>query len=278
LPWRRALLGLLAGPALLSQLASPERIPSHNSLTVAALTVVLLFNLAELFERWRRPAASRLSPWLGWTIAGLLALVTLTYFFSSFYKWNPVFFWPRSSPAMEFATPYAALLGLPQQVALRLLAWPFILGTVLLELLLPVLLLCHRTRLAGSLVGLVFHVLMMGQGVVDFPLLIVAFYPLFYPPAEFAALMARCRRRPSALRLGLVLAGSAAGSLALSRSEYVAEFWSGAAAWPVLLLVHSLALHLTLYLVIYVAAALGAALFQPLGRRPSGPPQPAPAG
>ena len=164
LPWRRALLCLLAGPALLSQLASPERIPSHNSLMIAALSLVLIFGLAELIERWRQRGQGRPSPWLGWTIAGLVALVSITYFFSSFYKWNPVFFWPRSSPALEFATPYAALLGLPPQVALRLLAWPFILGTVLLELLLPVLLLWRRTRLAGTLVGLVFHLLMMGQG------------------------------------------------------------------------------------------------------------------
>jgi hypothetical protein len=63
-----------------------------------------------------------------------------------------------------------------------------------------------------------------------------------------------------------VLLGSALGSLALSRSAYVGEFWVGAAPSPALLLIHSLALHLTLYLAIYVAAALAAALLQPLDR------------
>jgi hypothetical protein len=210
LPWRRELLCLLAVTFLLSQLASPERIASHSTLMAGGLLVILLLGSAEWLEgpARRGRSAARRTDWYGWTLTGLAWICALTYFFAFFYKLND--YWlPRSGVALNFlirpVEPIADGLGLlPSfQSALAPVATY---GTLLAESLLPPLLFWRRTRLLGCLVGLVFHLPMVAQGVVDFPSLIVAFYPAFLSLGETREVLRRGLARPGIARLAGTLA------------------------------------------------------------------------
>jgi len=117
LPWRRALFGLLAGPTLLLNVVSPERIPSHNSFMVAATLLGGGLVLGEVVERWARPAAeAERLVWYDLTLGGLRTLAVLTYLFAGLYKLNPEWLNPRTGRATEFLLepllPLAGWLGI----------------------------------------------------------------------------------------------------------------------------------------------------------------------
>lgn len=203
LPRRRELLCLLAPMFFLSQLASPDRIPSHSGLMAGGLLVVSILGAAEWLERLGRRARSAAmgTDWVGWTLAGLACVCSLTYLFACFYKLNPVWF-SSQSPALSFLMFESILARVgPLWGVEGVLAPAAIYGTLLVEALLPVLLLGRRTWAVGCFVGIAFHVPMLIRNVADFPTLIVAFYPAFATRAATEELLRRCRARPAWPRL-----------------------------------------------------------------------------
>ena len=274
LPWRRALLCLLAVPFLLSQLASPERIASHNSLMAGALVVLLVLGLAETIERVTRrgEADAQQTDWYGWTLIGLTWLCALTYAFAAFHKLSPAVFWPPRSQIVQLVLPLLRLLGVPDGITVTYLAYPLIYGTVILEAVLPLLLFWRPTRLLGCFLGLAFHLPQMAVGVLDFPTLIVAFYPLFLSLEEARELLARLLAWPSLPRLASTAVIGGAGVVAISRAAQPNRLHSAAPGLePMLAIVHSALLYATFVLFVHVALTLVA-----WGVRRRATPMPAP--
>lgn len=272
-PWRRALLGLLTVPFLLSNLTIPLGIASHNTLMAAALALILILGLLELVDRVRRPASAPVpgTDWYRWTLVGLTWLCALTYAFAAFHKLNPRWFSPVNSPGVDFVLATLGSLGVPRDAA-GLLGYPIAYGVVLIEGGLPLLLMHSRTRLFGCLLGCLFHLPMLAAGVMDFPIVILAFYPLFLGVEEARALLARCLARPSPLRLACTLAVGGVGAVAISRAEQPNSYYVGSLGLePLLMVAHSALLYLTFFLVVYVACTLAALLMDAYSaRRESG--------
>ena len=266
LPWRRALLIPLAITFPLATLASPERVSSHSSLMIGALAVVLVFALAEIAERagGRAPAGAAATDWYGWTLLGLRWLCALTYAFAAFHKLNSTFLSAATSPAPPFLLRVSQTLGVPGGAA-PFLAPVAIYGAVATEAALPLLLLGRRTRPVGCLLGATFHLIMMARGIMDFPLVILAFYPLFMTIDEARALVARCRARPSPARLVGAVAIAGVGAATLASSVYVRNLHTGSE--PPMTWVHGALLYATFFGSAYVIATVGASL---LGHRPDG--------
>jgi hypothetical protein len=153
---------------------------------IGALTMILILSLAELVDRATRSGRSDDAPtdWYAWTRTGLLWLCGLTYAFAAFSKLNPVWFSLADSQALEFVLPYTDVLGVLRRSAVALLGYLAIYGTVAIEASLPFMLLWRRTRLPGFFLGLLFHLPMLGQGLMDFPVIMLAFYPLFMSQEE----------------------------------------------------------------------------------------------
>jgi hypothetical protein len=207
LPWRRELLCLLAPVFLLSQLASPDRIGSHNGLMASALLVVFLLGVGEWIDRAAGRPSSPRADWYHWTLTGLAWVCALTYVFAFLYKLNPVWFSGRSGGPPFLVAPLAPVLsGLGLPGGERVLAAIAIWGTLLVEVVLPPLLFWPRTRLLACLIGLGFHLPMIAGGVSDFPTLIVALYPAFLSLDETRELVRRCRAHPTRWRVAATLA------------------------------------------------------------------------
>ena len=230
---RRLMLALLALPALAWNLVSPERIPAHNSVMAAALAIVLLLALGEMVERRHRRASPALGggAWYAWTLIGLRALCALTYAFSFVQKMNPEWFTGQAPITTSFLSqpiePLVNRLGLRPQSIRQLITPLAVYGTLVVELTLPLLLSWRRTRVWGCLLGLLFHLPMLARAVGDFPVMIVAFYPLFFSPGQARELLRRCVRPLTlghlALRAGLGALGAFYILRSLSRLTYVED-------------------------------------------------------
>jgi hypothetical protein len=259
LPWRRELLGLLTIPFLLSNLTIPMGIASHNTLMAGALALVLMLGLGEIVERAGRggQADGPGTDWYGWTLVGLTGLCALTYAFAAFHKLNPTWFSTTQGPGVDFILATIRPLGIPRPWALALLAHPVVYGVVAIEATLPLLLIYRRTRIFGCLLGILFHLPMMAAGVMDFPTVILAFYPLFLSLEQARELLARCLARPSAWRLAgtLVLGGIGAGGI--RHAEQPNSYYVGSLGLePLVMVAHSALLYLTFFFFAYVACTL----------------------
>jgi hypothetical protein len=274
LPWRRALLCLLAIPYLLSLLASPERISGHSSLLAAALALVLMLSTAEVVERLgrRRSAWPEGTDWHGWMLAGLTTLCALTYLFAAFHKLNTGWFSRNVGASMLAA--FLRPLGLPP-AAETLLEAPVTYATPAVELALPFLLLLRRTRLLGCLLGLLFHLPMLTEGVMDFPTVVLAFYPLFLSPEQARQLLGRCLTRPSVPRLAGAVVIGATGIASIRQADHVTTLYTrGAGLEAAVMAAHSVLLYATMLLFAYLTVTLLALLLE---RPPRRPPVPLPA-
>jgi hypothetical protein len=274
LPWRRALLCLLAVPFLPSLLASPERIPSHTSLMAGALAVVLTLSAAEVVERvgGRRSARAERTDWYGWTLTGLTALCALTYLFAAFHKLNAGWFAGNAGASMLAAS--LRPLGVPP-IAKTLLEDPVTYGTLAVELALPCLLLLRRTRLLGCLLGLLFHLPMLAEGVMDFPTVALAFYPLFLSPGQARHLLGRCLTRPSVPRLAGAVVIGATGIASIRQADPVTTLYTrGAGPEAAVMSVHSVLLYATMLFFAYVTTTILALVLE-RRPRPASVPQPA---
>ena len=183
-PRKREGICLLAVVFLASQLASPNRSSSHSSLMIGGLLMVLVLALGEWGERLvarRHPGID----WLGATHRGLAWICALTYFFAFFYKLNRGWFSASSSGPSFLQEPLGPILSWLDAPAMwGVVGAVAIYGTLVMEVALPCLLFLPRTRRLGCFLGAAFHLPMMMRGVIDFPLLILAFYPAFLKPDE----------------------------------------------------------------------------------------------
>jgi hypothetical protein len=224
LPSRRLMLALLALPTLAWNLVSPERIPAHNSVMAAALAIVLLLALGEIVERRHLRSSPALwgGEWYAWTLIGLRAVCVLTYAFSFVQKMNPEWFAGQAPITTSFLyqpiEPLVERLGLRPQPIRQLLMPLAVFGTLVLELTLPLLLYWRRTRLWGCLLGLLFHLPMLARAVGDFPVMIVAFYPLFLSRGEAGELLRRCVRPLTLVQLTFRAGLGALGAFTILRS------------------------------------------------------------
>ena len=262
LPYRRALLILVGLSFLLANLVSPERTASHNSLMVAASAALLILGSAELIEnavcqRWRRARTD----WYGWTITGLTWLCALTYAFAMLHKLNWTFLSLADSTAPPFAFVFVEPLGISRETSLVVFGYAAIYGTLAIEAALPFLLMWRPTRMFGCFLGVSFHLAMMARGIMDFPTLILGFYPLFMTVDEARELLSRFATRPSPLRLATTVVVAAIGALIISRSAYVHDLYANPVDLePVLMWVHSALLYATFFWFAYVLATVGAIL------------------
>lgn len=264
LPRRRALLCALPVPFGLSLLASPDRVSSHSSVIVAALVLVVTFAIAEVAGRGGRRAHAdtdaAATDWYDWTLVGLRWLLAWTYAFAAFHKLNPAFFSPAESQAVGFVLPLVEWLPVSRDALVAVVGPAAMFGAVAIEACLPFLLLGRRTRLFGCLLGLLFHLPMMAQGLMDFPLVVLAFYPLFLSVDEARAIVDRLRR-PSAAQLACATVVGAGGAAAIWTSRRVNRIYADVTVpEPLLTPAHVALVYLTMLLAAYTFAAVAAVL------------------
>ena len=213
----------LVGVQLLGLAAQLPYISNHWTLVSAvnAAALVSLFALA-----WRRRGVSgdaipeQNRDWGAGFLATVHVLVPLVYGLAAMHKLNADFLNPQVSCAVELS---ARLLG---DVARESwLAEATIWGTLLVEFGLATLLAIRRTRVAGVMLGLVFHAilgLMPGLGVYDFAAAMCALYVLILPREAWMAVVGgdseRQRRRRRWAGRAIVAAATCLAALYLAHS------------------------------------------------------------
>lgn len=130
-------------------------------------------------------ALGRSGPWSWFSTTGR-GIHLAFYAFAAFAKLNASFFDTSVSCAVLYTNESLSAVGLPQVSADTALAGAVVLGTVLIEVSVPVLLIVRRTRRAGMLLGLVFHTVIsfdLGQHFFDFTALLIPLFLLWADPA-----------------------------------------------------------------------------------------------
>ncbi len=196
----------LAGAQVWSAILEAPVIGNHWVLAALVAVAMLLAAAAVAFGRGRHmtPTAlfARFAPAARWSVLGFYA-------FAAFSKLNHGFFTTRTSCATFYFDETARSLGIDGHVATKAgIGAAVVLGTAMIELSVPVLLVIRRTRPAGVLVGVLFHsAIALDQQHLfsDFSSLLIAMFLLFLPPS-FAAWAAGVvgRGRVTALRWAAV--------------------------------------------------------------------------
>lgn len=117
-------------------------------------------------------------------------LMLAFYLWAGFAKLNSDFFDPQVSCGLEFANQTLRGWGLPIVEPTSVAAWAPILGTVLIELSIPWLLIAKRTRTIGVVLALVFHgivALNLIQPFFSFTGLLIALVVLFLTGEQLRA-------------------------------------------------------------------------------------------
>lgn len=196
-------LGLLAAAGVLSVWSEAPLLGNHW-LLAGFVNVGILMAVAASAVRKRLDdqgdLAARLFPVARLCLLGFYA-------FASFAKLNSAFFDPSVSCAVFYFNESTDSLGLTslQLNGAGWLQWAVIVGTVLVELSIPLLLVVRRTRHAGVVLALVFHgVLAADQAhqFFDFSSVLAALFVLFLP--ESAGTWVAERAGSTRARLALV--------------------------------------------------------------------------
>ena len=184
-PAQRASWHALAGFAVALAWFELPRLPSHWALgslvSVAVLGSAATRNPTEWFERTAR-----------------LLLVGF-YVFAAFAKLNSGFLDPAVSCAVFYTNQTLAAFKLPGISPAGPLALPVALGTVAIELSVPLLLARRRTRTAGAVLGMGFHLGIsfdLSQHFYDFTAVLLPLFMLFLPPTTRALVADRLRLGP----------------------------------------------------------------------------------
>lgn len=194
------------------------------------------------------PAAGRLASLVFEQARPLIvAEVVVMYLYTVIHKLNHDFFNPAVSCAVSMHHELAAAVpGVPDG---EWTWWPTILGTLAIELVIPLLFISRRTRTAGVLTGLVFHhflALHPHGGIYSFSGLLFALYALLLPDDVLRRVGERWQAAPLAARIvgPLVVVGGFAATIVLQLSAYrggrgfMAANAIGYAAWaPLALLI-----------------------------------------
>lgn len=177
----------------------------------------------------------------------IVAEVVVMYLYTVLHKLNHDFFNPAVSCAVSMHHELAAVVpGVPDG---EWTWWPTIVGTLAIELAIPLLFLSRRTRSLGLVIGLVFHhflALHPHGGIYSFSGLLFALYALLLPDASLRWIGARWQAAPLAVRIvgPLGIVGGFAATLFMQLSAYrggqgfMAANAIGYAAWaPVAVLI-----------------------------------------
>lgn len=170
------------------------------------------------------PAAGRLAS-LAWEQARPLIVTELVvmYLYTVIHKLNYDFFNPAVSCAVSMHHELAAVV--PWVPDGEWTWWPTIVGTLAIELAIPLLFLSRRTRSLGLVIGLVFHhflALHPHGGIYSFSGLLFALYALLLPDASLRWIGARWQAAPLAVRIvgPLGIVGGFAATIFLQLSAY----------------------------------------------------------
>lgn len=189
----------------------------------------------------------------------IVAEVVVMYLYTVIHKLNHDFFNPAVSCAVSMHHELAAVV--PWVPDGEWTWWPTIVGTLAIELAIPLLFLSRRTRTVGLVIGLVFHhflALHPHGGIYSFSGLLFALYALLLPDDVLRRVGGRWRAAPLAARIvgPLVVVGGFAATIFLQLAAYrggqgfMAANAIGYAAWaPLALLIAG----------VYVAALSAAA-------------------
>jgi hypothetical protein len=182
-PWSAGRLALLAA---LHVAAVARDLPSalNHWYFGGLVSLGLLLAIAAAWRARRGDAAAPAEPYLAFAPAGRACLL-LIYLLSGFHKLNADFLDPAVSCGPKLYATLARRLWLPDGGAVVEAA--AIGGTLLIELGLPLLLLFPRTRLAGVLLAVPFHVALGIAGYPRFSTLCLALLLLFLPPPARAS-------------------------------------------------------------------------------------------
>ncbi len=159
--------------------------------------VLLLTLLAFPIVVWLANLAVRSAPDAAEAVAATAAsgyatamrhVFLITYFFAAFHKLNTGWFSFEGNSGVRFVqkllAPVLDTLHIQSPLLLDLAALPIIVFPVLAEFAIPVLLLWPRFRVYGVLLGIGLHLPMFAREILDYPALILTFYPLFFSEAE----------------------------------------------------------------------------------------------
>lgn len=234
--WFTAMLSL----AILSVAAEAPTIGNHWILAGAISGLALVARPWSGDDDWWR----RFAP-------GARMALLVFYSFAAFAKLNSGFFDPVVSCSRFFANQSLSLWQLPEVGAGSPVAEPLAWVTALVELSVPLLLICKRTRSIGVWLGVAFHLLLtldLVQHFFDFTMVLVPLFLLFAPAGTLATLDRRLPRlrRPTE-RIWIVIGALMvlATTLGPTDSLVVLGLLATWLAWLVLLvvLVRALVLH-----------------------------------
>ena len=201
--WR---LGLLAAVELCSVWMEAPAIGTHWVLV--GLVDLGLLGALLIGGRDRERAAQVFLPVARWCLLGF-------YVFAAFAKYNSAFFNTTVSCGTLYFDQVAKTLGVHTPLAVGASGWAALvpLGTAVTEAAVPLLLIFRRTRLAGVVVGLVFHSVIALNQVhlfADFSAVVAALLILFLPGAFFEDITAiwrsLARRTRRGLQIGTIVA------------------------------------------------------------------------
>jgi predicted DCC family thiol-disulfide oxidoreductase YuxK len=198
-----------------------EWIPNHyNLLLLGSFATALLFGIrlhASRAGTAHAAAVERLTD--EWFCRAMRHVIAITYLFAFVHKLNYGWFDPSGHSAGNFlyvfARPVLRLIGGEGPTASVAIGQMAVYSTLLIEAALPILLWIRRLRPYGVMLGISFHVIMMAQSILDYPTLILGFYPLFFNEAEFRAFVRNA--------VAVVTPGKLWASLALG--TYAAFVW-----------------------------------------------------
>jgi hypothetical protein len=206
-------------------------VPNHilfEMLVHLTLMATVASSLVAAVWRWGRKRHADADTPLGSSVFEqarplIITELVVMYLFTVIHKLNDDFFNPAVSCAVSMHHELAAVV--PWVPDGEWTWWPTILGTLLIELAIPLLFLSRRTRNAGILLGLVFHIFLALHphgGIYSFSGLLFALYALLLPDASLRWLGSRWQGLPLAARIGLTLAvvGGFAAAIVLQMMAY----------------------------------------------------------
>ena len=177
------------------------RVQNHYLVLLIAIGIVALApHTSRSLPRARSPISA--GPPLA--IVLIRHLCCLTYFFAFFHKLNSSFLSPDTSSLRDliptsavtlFTTPLS-MIGIGEAEARADIGYSaLILYALVMELSIPILLMCRRTRFAGWISGFVFHgLIILSAGVIDYTPVILGLYTAFLDTDELNALIAALKQ------------------------------------------------------------------------------------
>lgn len=170
------IFSLLLAVAISHFFALPFRVSNHYLMCVWSIGLLAMLPLV-----LRKSPSDTVNRTL---IVLLRHLMCITYFFAVLHKLNTSFLSPETTSLKVVVPPvlfdFAGLVGLENGGFKNGMFTVLIYATLLTELALPFLLVYKRTRIAGWLLGLIFHGLITYlAGVSDYTIVILSFYILF---------------------------------------------------------------------------------------------------